>query len=432
MPRTPFAVVSVLEGSLRAAVNALLAGADPYTTLKIATVLISASRLLRAVRRAARCEGLYAWVLSLLVPWLKMLPAVRQQLSKESEKLRHSLEPTMIKDLTAPCVSLPARGETEASVLKLMQTRRELDTRYWSDGRVTGAIYHGGREYMDFIGRVYGMFAFANPLHCSIHPATRQMESEVISMVTKMYNGDPNAGVCGAFTTGGTESILMAMKAYRDYGRSHRRIASPNVVACVTAHAAFDKAAQYFGIELRKARTRSDMQVDVAHVRSLIDSNTVALVGSAPQYAHGTIDDIEALGELAASYGVGLHVDCCLGGFLLPFLAKAGYALPKHFDFRVAGVTSISCDPHKYGFAPKGSSLVLFRTPELRHAMYTFVTQVPRRAAQTPPGSTRPKSPAPTLSPRPLTRRSGRAGSTRRPPSSARGPAAWWRRRGPR
>ena len=166
----------------------------------------------------------------------------------------------------------------------------------------------------------------------------------------------------------------MAMKAYRDFGRS-KGISDPNVVVCTTAHAAFDKAAQYFGIELRKARTVGREQaMDVEHARRLIDANTVALVGSACQYAHGTIDDIPALGLLAERHHIGLHVDCCLGGFLLPFMAPAGFRVPHAYDFSVPGVTTISCDPHKYGFAPKGASVVMFRSAALRHHMYTFAT----------------------------------------------------------
>ena len=109
----------------------------------------------------------------------------------------------------------------------------------------------------------------------------------------------------------------------------------------------------------------------MTQVRRLVDSNTIALVGSAPQYAHGTIDPIPALSDLALQLGIGLHVDCCLGGFLLPFMERAGFTVPHLYDFRVPGVSTISCDPHKYGFAPKGSSILMFRSRELRHAMYS-------------------------------------------------------------
>jgi len=166
----------------------------------------------------------------------------------------------------------------------------------------------------------------------------------------------------------------MAIKSYRDYARATRGVTQPNFVACTTAHAAFDKAAHFFGVELRHAGYTADMEIDLAQVRRLVDSNTICLVGSAPQYAHGTIDDIPALSKLARAKGIGLHVDCCLGGFLLPFMERAGFSVPHPYDFRVEGVTTVSCDPHKYGFAPKGSSILMFRQVELRHHMYTYAT----------------------------------------------------------
>ena len=127
---------------------------------------------------------------------------------------------------------------------------------------------------------------------------------------------------------------------------------------------------------LRHAGTKagSSHEVDLTQVSRLIDSNTICLVGSAPQFAHGTVDDIDGLSHLALEHRCGLHVDCCLGGFLLPFMGRAGYPLARRCDFRVPGVTTISCDPHKYGFAPKGCSVAMFRSAELRHHMYCFVT----------------------------------------------------------
>jgi len=219
---------------------------------------------------------------------------------------------------------------------------------------------------------VFTQWNFANPLHPGIHPALRQMDSEVVQMIVNMYNGGPDA--CGAFTTGGTESILMAMKAYRDMAFAEKGIKEPNIVVCRTAHAAFDKAGKYFNIFVKHARTNDKMQVDLAHMERLIDGNTIAIVGSCCQYAHGSIDPIEDMAKVAVRKNVGLHVDACLGGFLVPFMDKAGFPIPP-FDFRVGGVTSISCDPHKYGFAPKGSSVVMFSNKHLRRFMYCYLTK---------------------------------------------------------
>eukprot|EP00435_Cladocopium_sp_Y103_P054220 s82_g17.t1 len=225
------------------------------------------------------------------------------------------------------------------------------------------------------------------------------MPPKVVQMVINMYHGGPDA--CGSFTTGGTESILMAMKAHRDWGEEAKGITDccplclgvldlwvlvnksltdgwlePNIVICTTAHAAFDKAGKYFKIQVRKARPDGDMAMDLKHMKQLIDRNTVAIVGSCCQYCHGTIDPIQEMGKERSWWilmGTGWLHTSCLGGFLVPFMEKAGYPLAP-FDFRVPGVTSISCDPHKYGFAPKGSSVVMFSNKELRRYMYCYLT----------------------------------------------------------
>jgi glutamate/tyrosine decarboxylase-like PLP-dependent enzyme len=179
---------------------------------------------------------------------------------------------------------------------------------------------------------------------------------------------------CGLVTTGGTGSILHALLAYRDHARQTRDITAPNVVKPETAHPAFDKACHLFGIETRNAPIDPDTMVgDVQWMADHIDGNTVALVGSAPNYGYGTIDPISALSDLALERNVGLHVDGCLGGFLLPWGEQLGYDIPV-FDFRLPGVTSISADTHKYGYAFKGTSVLAFRDKALRNAQYFFRT----------------------------------------------------------
>mmetsp|Transcript_11427 Transcript_11427/g.37782 ORF Transcript_11427/g.37782 Transcript_11427/m.37782 type:complete len:553 (+) Transcript_11427:413-2071(+) len=367
-------VLLQLDDSVRALVVRHLRRLDQWSMMKLVLGVLALARTLLSLRQIARTRGLPHWLLDQALPYVKLLPPVRRELESSQAKVRADLEKVLFKDLTVPRKALPASGVPMDELTRLLDERHEIDTRQWAAGTVTGAIYHGEHEHMDFVGRAYGRFAFFNPLHASLHPATRQMDAEVVAMVLRMYSG-PRAG-CGAFTTGGTESILMAMKAYRDWGRTTKGITNPNIVIPLTAHAAFDKAGQYFGLEVRHARCSfPQQQVEMRHVRSLVDGNTVALVGSAPQYASGTIDPMEELSALALARGIGLHVDCCLGGFLVPFMEKAGLPPPHGFDFRLAGVTSISCDPHKYGFAPKGASVLLFRSRSLRHHMYTFATR---------------------------------------------------------
>ncbi|HET7655220.1 MAG TPA: pyridoxal-dependent decarboxylase, partial [Acidimicrobiales bacterium] len=168
--------------------------------------------------------------------------------------------------------------------------------------------------------------------------------------------------------------ILHGMLAYREWGRQERGITRPNVVKPETAHPAFDKACHLFGIELRKAPIdEKTTQVDVGAVDALVDDDTVAIVGSACNYGYGTVDPMDELSDLALERGVGLHVDSCLGGFILPFGQKLGYDIPV-YDYRLPGVTSISADTHKYGYAFKGSSVCTFRDRALRNAQYFFLT----------------------------------------------------------
>ena len=249
---------------LRKVVNRQLRTYSPYDAIKLTATVYAAVRLLLRLRQIHRNEGLRAWVVSSIVPFLKLLPMVADKLKKEQDKVRESLAPTMLKDLTEPRRALPAEGRPEGELLALMESRQALDRKYWTEGKITGAVYHDKPEYMDLVGRVYGMFAFTNPLHPSIHPATRQMDAEVIQMTLDLYRGGD--GSCGAFTTGGTESILMAMKSYREWGKATRGIREPNIVCCHTAHAAFDKGGHYFGITVRKCDTDSEMAVDVDHM----------------------------------------------------------------------------------------------------------------------------------------------------------------------
>ena len=180
----------------------------------------------------------------------------------------------------------------------------------------------------------------------------------------------------GTVTSGGTESILLAMKTYRDWARERRGITDPNVVAPTTAHVAFDKAAQYFGFDLRRIPVGADFRGDVEEMEAAIDRHTIALVGSAPTFPHGVIDPIEPLADIALHRGLGMHTDACLGGFVLPFAERLGYPVPR-FDFRVPGVTSMSADTHKFGYAAKGTSVVLYRGRKLRTFQYFTATEWP-------------------------------------------------------
>lgn len=220
----------------------------------------------------------------------------------------------------------------------------------------------------DVIVDAFKYFALSNPLHPDVFPLVRKMESEVVAMTVKLFNGGPDA--CGVMTSGGTESILMAMKSYREAGKK-RGITEPELVVPVTAHAAFDKACEYFGIKLVHIPVDPvTFKADPGAIEHAINANTIGLVCSAPCYPQGVVDPVPTLGRLALKYNIPLHVDCCLGSYLIAFSKEAGYPQPNPFDFSVPGVTSISCDTHKYGFAPKGSSIVMYKDKSWRHYQY--------------------------------------------------------------
>jgi glutamate/tyrosine decarboxylase-like PLP-dependent enzyme len=205
-------------------------------------------------------------------------------------------------------------------------------------------------------------------------PSATRFEGEIITMALDLFHagaiGDGDGDPAGMVTSGGTASITHAMLAYREQGREQRRVAQPNVIKPETAHPAFDKACHLFGIELRRVAVDPETTiVQPGEVEKLIDDRTVAIIGSACNYGYGTIDPIAELAELALDRGIGLHVDGCLGGFLLPFGEDLGYPIPP-FDFRLAGVTSISADTHKYGYGLKGTSTLLFRDRSLRNGCY--------------------------------------------------------------
>uniref|UniRef100_A0A8C7UPA5 sphinganine-1-phosphate aldolase n=1 Tax=Oncorhynchus mykiss TaxID=8022 RepID=A0A8C7UPA5_ONCMY len=291
--------------------------------------------------------------------------AIQTQLNKALDDMSVSL--CTLKEGMNYTKQLPEQGLTQAEVLDRISEYETLNEVDWENGRVSGAVYWGDQTLTKLLVKVYGDFAWSNPLHPDIFPGVRKMEAEVVRMTCTLFNGGPNT--CGTVTSGGTESILMACKAYRDMAYE-RGVKHPEIIAPVSVHAAFDKAANYFGMKLvHIPLDKNTLKVDVKAMRRAISKNTAMLVCSAPQFPHGIIDPIEEVGKLALKYNIPLHVDACLGGFLIVFMAKANYPLAP-FDFRVKGVTSISADTHKYGYAPKGSSVILYSDKKYRHYQY--------------------------------------------------------------
>lgn len=272
---------------------------------------------------------------------------------------------------------IPVAPADRAEVLEQITAMAHREDAQGDAGRVSGSLYSGDHEHYGFLGEVFTQFAHANVLQRDMYPSATKFEAEIVAMTVGMLHGDDlSTPACGVLTGGGSESLITALYSYREQARETRGVQAPNIVMPVTAHVALDKGAHWMGIEVRKAPVTDAATADVRAVESLMDANTIALVGSAGDYGHGLIDPIAALGELAQSRGIGLHVDGCLGGFLLPWAERLGYDVPL-WDFRVPGVTTISADTHKYGYALKGTSTLLYRDRDLRSHQWFSVTDWP-------------------------------------------------------
>ncbi len=264
--------------------------------------------------------------------------------------------------------TIPAAGVAHDALLAQMSSFRAEDADY-AGGRTWSMVYYAGEAHHRFLERAHNLYMAGNALNPIAFRSLKRMEAEVVEMTAGMLHGPPST--VGTMTLGGTESLLLAVKTYRDRARAKRPwIRTPNMVAPETIHVAFDKAAHYFGVKLRRAPVEPNGQVDVRAMRRLVDRNTVFMAASAPQYPSGAVDPIETLAAYAASKGLPFHVDACFGGFILPWLQKLGVDMPT-WDFAVPGVTSISADVHKYGYAAKGASVILYRDMSyLKHQFF--------------------------------------------------------------
>ena len=272
--------------------------------------------------------------------------------------------------------ALPATGRSREDVLAELETMATEEDAFWETGKCSGTMYCGDHEHYAFMNEAFGRFAHVNALQRDMCPSQTKFEGEIIAMTLDLFHADAvtDATPVGLVTTGGTGSIMHAVLAYREHAAQTRGVTHPNLIKPETAHPAFDKACHLFGVEVRNAPVDPEMlTADVDWIADAIDDDTIAIVGSACNYGYGTIDPIAELGQVALGRGIGLHVDGCLGGFILPFGEQLGYDIPP-FDFRVPGVTSISADTHKYGYAFKGTSVLSFRDQALRNAQYFFLT----------------------------------------------------------
>ena len=259
---------------------------------------------------------------------------------------------------------LPKKGVSRQDILQTLQSYRTRDLP-WKTGRTFGFVYDPGHEAMELGKEVYASFLTENGLDPTSFPSLLRLENEVLDMARRQVNG--NEDVVGTFTSGGTESIILAVKTAREWAKANKpEIKQPEMVVPSTVHAAFHKAGYYLGVKVVVTPVHPEtFLADVDAMRRAVTPNTVLLVASAPGYAHGVVDPVTEIAAVAKKAGILCHVDGCVGAWLLPYFRTLGDDIPP-YDFKVDGVTSMSMDLHKYAFASKGASVVLYRNAALR------------------------------------------------------------------
>jgi sphinganine-1-phosphate aldolase len=272
--------------------------------------------------------------------------------------------------MTETRCALPAHG-TDWSTLRdrlLELGKGDVD---WRHARAAVYVFHAGDEVLQVAKDAYGLYQCENALGPGAFPSLRRMEEDVVGMGLSLLNAP--AGARGNMTSGGTESILLAVKTCRDEARARGvDTAGAEIVAPHSVHPAFDKAAHYLGLRVLRVPVAADFRADVAAMAAAMTARTLMLVGSAPCFPYGVIDPIGALSDLALARGVWLHVDACVGGYFAPFARMNGVPVPP-FDFELPGVRSVSADLHKYGYAAKGASTLFQRSEaQWEHQVFRF------------------------------------------------------------
>ncbi|HXN60880.1 MAG TPA: aminotransferase class V-fold PLP-dependent enzyme [Acidimicrobiales bacterium] len=293
-----------------------------------------------------------------------------------------------------PHTPMPAVGLPRDEVMQQLMAMKR-DDQDWRGGRVFSLVYSAGDDVHELLSDALALYSAENGLNVLAFPSIGVMQHDIVcNTATLLGADDPASGgeVEGYLTSGGTESLLQAVKTARDVGRD-RGLARPRVVAGESAHAAFTKAADYFDVDLVRVPVEDDFTTSAAALEAACTDGTIMVVGSAPTYPQGVVDPIADIAALAERRGILCHVDACMGGFLLPFLSELG-RFDQPFDFRLPGVTSMSADVHKYGYASKGVSVILYRTHELaRKQLFVTTDWLGGLYASTAMAGTRPAGP---------------------------------------
>lgn len=302
----------------------------------------------------------------------KKIEVIKSEMRNNAEMVQ-SMFP--YKDKYTVHSTMPEKSTSKEEVLQQIKEMHAAESASWKGGKISGSFYHGDQDHYDFLNETFSYYSQVNSIQRDVCPSLTKYEGEIIAMTLDVFNGkavnqrNPKENACGSLTTGGTDSIFQSVYVHREWAANEKNISQPEIVLPVSAHPAFFKAAHYLNIKAVIANLDANYEADVNDVESKITANTIMIVGSVGNYGHGIIDPIEKLSDLAVKYKVGLHVDGCLGGFILSWAQPLGLDCPV-FDFRLPGVTAISADTHKYGYSLKGTSTVLFSNENLRRYQY--------------------------------------------------------------
>lgn len=300
--------------------------------------------------------------------YLKNISYIKNKINNGKKKMYQQIkkelnQPIKEKNLTV-YTQLPKDGINSSKIINLVNKYKDIGNFNWTQGRVSGTVYNNSESLKTLMHSIFPIFYQSNPLHPDVFPGIRKMEAEIINICGNFLYSE-NLGA-GSFTSGGTESIILACKAYRDIAYN-RNILHPEIIVCNSGHAAYWKAGNYLGIKIIEDTYCNDLndskkygKLTLSNIMKHITSNTIAIITSAPSFNFGIIDPVSEISEYCYNNNIYLHVDMCLGGFILPFLEEY-----QDISFKSRGVTSISLDTHKYGCGPKGGSVILYRNHEI-------------------------------------------------------------------
>lgn len=293
----------------------------------------------------------FGWNKQYMFYLMRKIPYVENKIYEKKNEIKEKIK----NDLNDPLktmklnLELPKKGKGEKTILKEIQALNEITLYDSNKGRISGCVYSNYKKIDNLIAKVYPIFERTNPLHPDIYPGVRKMEAEIVNMCANLMKS--NSPEAGCFTSGGTESILLAMRAYKKI--AEKRNIKGTILLAKSAHAAYWKAAEYFNMNTIEIET-NHLPLDSKSIENFVTKDTIVIIASAPSFNFGIIDNIESISDFCLKNNIFLHVDMCLGGFLVPFLDNV------NVDFTKKGITSISMDTHKYGYGPKGGSVLLY------------------------------------------------------------------------